>query len=96
MSPNPFAEIDQLVALITSSVETIKSQYTALYSGTAPLDLSLDSTEKHPLDLKAVPSTLQDAFRTLQGSCAQLENIVLPPAYTVASVCVIAFTLGLH
>ena len=81
-----FAELDQLVSLITSSVETIKSQYLALTPDPSSLDLSLDSTNKHPLDLKAVPSPLQDAFRTLQGSCSQLENIVLPPAYTVASV----------
>ena len=79
-----FAELDQLVSLITSSVETIKSQYLALTPDPSSLDLSLDSTNKHPLDLKAVPSPLQDAFRTLQGSCSQLENIVLPPAYTVA------------
>lgn len=81
-----FAEIDQLVSLITTSVETIKSQYVAFASNPSSLDLSLDSTTKHPLDLKAIPSVLQNAFRTLEGSCAQLENIVLPPAYTIASV----------
>lgn len=82
---NPFTELDVLVSLITSSVDTIKSEYTQLNTSAA-LDLSLDSTEKHPLDLKAVPQTLQDALRTLQGSCAQLGNIVLPPAYTIATV----------
>ncbi|CAL1713898.1 unnamed protein product [Somion occarium] len=88
---NPFTELDVLVSLITSSVDTIKSEYTQLNTSAA-LDLSLDSTEKHPLDLKAVPQTLQDALRTLQGSCAQLGNIVLPPAYTIATMSMSHFT----
>ena len=69
-----FAELDGLVALITSAVEDVKSEYRRL-------NLSfprLTDVKPHPLDTISVPQNLKTAVQVINGACAQLSTLVLP------------------
>ncbi|TCD62225.1 hypothetical protein EIP91_007204 [Steccherinum ochraceum] len=75
----PFAELDSLVALITSAVADVKAEYTKL--NLAVPDLT--SVDDHPLDSMPVPRKLKKAVETVNGACAQLSTSLLSPHHAM-------------
>lgn len=77
-----FAQLDQLVSLISSSVETIKQEFRA--SGQAIP--SLNGTKGHPFDTQVTSRPFLDALRTVHGAATQLTTMVAAPQHTVINV----------
>ncbi|THH26582.1 hypothetical protein EUX98_g7604 [Antrodiella citrinella] len=75
-----FAELDALVALITSAVQDVKAEYRRLQYEFP----SLDDTKPHPLDMEHTPPKLKRAVQSIHGACAHLSTLVTTPAHTLA------------
>ncbi|KAH8101607.1 S-adenosyl-L-methionine-dependent methyltransferase [Cristinia sonorae] len=75
-----FADLDKLVALITSAVADLKDEHRRMQY---PFP-SLNDTQPHPLDSQHTPPKLNQAIQTIQGACAQLTTMVTPPSHTLA------------
>ncbi|EIN06887.1 S-adenosyl-L-methionine-dependent methyltransferase [Punctularia strigosozonata HHB-11173 SS5] len=73
--------MDQLVQLITSSVETFKAEYQKRgYNGP-----SLEDTSPHTADAIPPSIELKHASQVIEGACAQLCAIVNPPQHTICN-----------
>ncbi|THH21842.1 hypothetical protein EUX98_g8274 [Antrodiella citrinella] len=70
-----FAQLDDLVALITLSVNDVKAEYTKLK---LPIPRLADV---------AVDRKLKKAVETVNGACAQLSTLVLPPQHAMYLFC---------
>ncbi|KAK7692880.1 hypothetical protein QCA50_004515 [Cerrena zonata] len=77
-----FTQLDQLVSLISSSVDYIKREFRA--SGQAIP--SLKSIDEHPLDTGATSQKLLEALRIVHGASAQLTTMIAPPQYTLSNL----------
>ena len=77
-----YTQLDQLVSLISSSVDYIKQEFRA--SGQAIP--SLNDTNGHPFDTAATSQKLIDALRIVQGASTQLTTLIAPPQYTLSNV----------
>ena len=77
-----FEHLDQLVFVITTSVEKLKTECNQ-QDRDVP---SLADTFTYPTDSEDVPANLQEIIQSIQGSCAQLSALVAPPQRTVATV----------
>ncbi|KAI0081993.1 S-adenosyl-L-methionine-dependent methyltransferase [Panus rudis PR-1116 ss-1] len=75
MSDPSYKQLDDLVALITSAVDTIKTGY-AKHGYTLP---TLEDTNKHAIDDALADPTIRLAIRTVQGASAQLNTLINPP-----------------
>lgn len=73
-----FAELDSLVALITTAIEDVKAEYTKL---NLPFP-QLADVKSHPVDTIQVPRNLKRAVQVISGACAQLSALVLSPEET--------------
>ena len=77
-----FAQLDDLLSLITSSIGQLKDEIRATGTPLPPLD----SVDSHPFDTGAVPKGVENALRIVQGACAQLTTLVTPPQATISNV----------
>ena len=77
-----FEHLDQLVFVITTSVEKLKTECDQ-QDRDVP---SLSDTLAYPADSEDVPTNLHEIIQSIQGSCAQLSALVAPPQRTVATV----------
>lgn len=77
-----FLQLDQLISVISSSVEIFKAEYDRLGE-----DLpSLEDQQSHPFDTINASDRLREAILSIQGACAQLSTLVTPPQRTVTAV----------
>ncbi|EIN06884.1 S-adenosyl-L-methionine-dependent methyltransferase [Punctularia strigosozonata HHB-11173 SS5] len=76
-----FKQLDALVALITSNVETVKKEYER--AGVPAPDL--DDTKPHPLDGVESSIVLKQAQQVIEGACAQLSVLVNAPQHTMCN-----------
>lgn len=77
-----FAELDNLLALITSAVSDVKEEYRRLKY---PFP-SLNDLKPHPLDAQHTPPKLKKAIESIHGACAQLSTLITTPQHTLALV----------
>ncbi|KAI0081994.1 S-adenosyl-L-methionine-dependent methyltransferase [Panus rudis PR-1116 ss-1] len=74
MDPS-FQQLDDLVSLITTSVNELKAE--CLRKGySIP---NLDSVDTHPYDNAYSSAILHNAIRTIRGACTQLSTVITPP-----------------
>ncbi|TCD60509.1 hypothetical protein EIP91_009955 [Steccherinum ochraceum] len=78
-----FAQLDSLVALITSAVNDAKEEYSRL--NLAVPDLA--SVDAHPMDSMPVPRKLKKAAEIVNGACAQLSTLLLSPYHALYLRC---------
>ncbi|KAK7691271.1 hypothetical protein QCA50_004664 [Cerrena zonata] len=74
-----FLQLDELVSIISTSVENIKAEY-SLFGDGIP---TLDDVQLHSLDTKHTSENLQRATLSIQRACAQLLTLVAPPQRTL-------------
>ena len=81
-----FAQADQLVELITTSVARIKDVYRDSSQTLPTLDTPDDTTAPLSPDFR-------NSLRELQGACSQLTTLLSPPAETVVVVRFVTLSL---
>ena len=83
---NGAANILSLSALISESVQTLVSEYTA----TGKLIPTLDSTDSGPFDdPEKIGPIVSKAIKTTEAACAQLTYTVCSPGHTVFNVSIL-------
>lgn len=88
MANSKFVALDALVALICSSVETIKEEW----QKDEITEPNLDSISPHPADSGAAQGiTLKKALQVLEGACAQLVVTTATPAHVLVNVRLLIF-----
>jgi hypothetical protein len=76
------ANVDALLALITSATKDA----TAIYEATGAGVPSPNSHVSHPLDFAPDALALKKAIRVLEGACEQLCATLAQPMHTIANV----------